>query len=93
MNSARISCEIEELLRQEGPLFAEDIRSRLMVSSMARFSAAVYVLKEMGRAEPCSAGPDLMLRIPGDTRPLPEGLSSFGRKLGRERASRLATVG
>jgi hypothetical protein len=81
VNSARIAGEIEDLLRQDGPQITEDLRTRLMVSSKARFDAAVYILIEEGKVQRFTEGSDPALRLLGDARPVYEGPYVFVRKL------------
>lgn len=67
--------DIVDLLKAEGPMETEFIRTRLCVASKARFEAAVYMAMEHRRIETFRAGKGGAgaYRIPGDTREILPG--------------------
>ncbi len=78
-----IDDDIVELLRDEGPLIAQDVRTRLSVASQSRFDVALLFLIEEGIVERISCGMASGLRIVGDPRPVPEVSTNRGRSVSR----------
>ncbi len=90
--------DIAELLRADGPLALDKIRKRLGIASVERLQAAVALLKGDNTVEAFAADSSAgfpVLRITGDTRPMPRtkargGLSEGLRELARSITERPA---
>ena len=88
---ALLANDVAELLRADGPLAVDKIRKRLGIASVERLQAAVALLKgdrTIEAFEADSAAGFAVLRITGDTRPLPRtrargGISEGLRELAR----------
>lgn len=72
-----LATDLVDLLMRHGPLQGPEIRSRLGVASRERFNAAVLLAKGDGSIEQVSTSKNVVLRIKGDQRPVPETMTKF----------------